>query len=45
MSPEGLLLIVILGLLLAERPCPGCGRLLWHRLICPRRRLDRRPWP
>jgi len=45
MSPELLLLIVVLVLLLAERPCPGCGRLLWHRLICPRRPLVRRRWP
>jgi len=39
MSPEFLLLVVVFALLLAGRPCPGCGRLLWHRLLCRHRRL------
>jgi hypothetical protein len=29
----------LLVLVLTDRPCPGCGRLLRHRLICPRRPL------
>jgi hypothetical protein len=28
---------VLVVLVATDRPCPGCGRLLRHRLICPRR--------
>ena len=32
-------LAVMVVLILTDRPCPGCGRLLRHALICPRRPL------
>jgi len=40
MTPSMLVALgVVLILVAADRPCPGCGRWFRHRLVCPRRPL------